>query len=119
MFDHRLGRVDTQVMQRVGRRFERIHFLRGEFVGGGFVPVRPGFMRMVGQADLLDPLAPVGPGNGWVPLHHELIQYELPVLPNPPRTTSVRCASACCTAPATGDEMFVMLWQATAAHWPP
>ena len=73
MLDHRLGCLDAEVMQRVGGRFEHIHLFRTQLVGGGFIPVRPVFMRMVSQADLLDFLAPAGPGNGTMPLHYEEI----------------------------------------------
>ena len=71
ILDHRLGRLDAQVMQRVGGRFEHIHLFRAQLVGGGFIPVRPVLMRMISQADLLDFLAPAGPGNEMMPLHHE------------------------------------------------
>ena len=106
-------------MQRVGGGFEHGHFFGGQLVVGGFIPVRPVFVRMIGQAELLDLLAPAGPGNGMMPLHHEAIKYDLEVLPNPPRSTSVRWASACWTMPGVGAEIFVMLWQAVADHWPP
>ena len=119
MLDHRLGPLDTQVMQRVGSRFEHVNLFGAQLVGGGFVPIRPRFMRMISQADLLDLLAPARPGNGTMPLHHEPTQYDPELLPNPPRTISVRCASACCTIPGAGAEMLVMLSQAVADHWPP
>jgi hypothetical protein len=73
MLDHRLGCLDAEVVQRVGGGFERIHFLRAQLVGSGFVPVRPVFVGVISQADLLDLLAPAGPGNGTMPLHHEWI----------------------------------------------
>ena len=69
--DYRLGGLDAQVVQRVGGRFEHINLFRVQLVGGGFVPVGPLCVRMIGQANLLDPLAPAGPGNGTVSLHHE------------------------------------------------
>src|ERR1019366_4289529 len=106
ILNHRFGGVDAQVVQRVSGGFERINFPGGQLIGGGFVPVRPIFVRMICQADLLDLLAPVGPGDGTMPLHHEWMKYDRDVLPKPPRTTTVRCASACCTMPGAGVEMF-------------
>jgi LSD1 subclass zinc finger protein len=52
-------------------------------------------------------------------LHYELTKYVLELLPNPPRATSVRCASVCSAVPAVGADMFVMLSHGVADHWPP
>ena len=110
---------DAQPVQRIARGFKRVHFVCGEFVPSGFVPIRAVLVRMVGQTDFLDLRAPFGAGLADVALHQDQTEWWRDELPKPLRGISVRRASACEANSVVGAEMLVMLKCGAAAHWPP
>src|ERR1039458_2986876 len=71
VFDDHFSRVNTKEMQFVRGQFQRVHFGGGEFVAGGFIPVRPVVVRVKRQADAFHFFAPVGPGLATMTFHHE------------------------------------------------
>ena len=72
--DHRFGGLDAKCVKRIRCGFESVDVGGRKFVTSGFVPIRPGLMRVISQPNGFNLRAPIGSRFADVTFHHDHVE---------------------------------------------